>query len=115
MACDTCDTRRAVGNPPCKYHRIGSSNERNGGNTKASTIVSNKADIIDYRGQIVAHVSENSGCSASPQRLNRELGFNVSASRMGHYMRTLRDEKLIVEIDGRYYLPDKVPIEACLL
>ncbi len=113
MACETCDLKIKSGNPPCNYHRIGSSNLSRGGNTKTRSVVFDRPPFGSktiYE-KIYNFIEDNPGHSASPQQLNRKLQLNINPSTMASYIRTMKENGKIAEPKGRYYIWSAIPKE----
>ncbi len=61
--------------------------------------------------RIRTYIYENTGCSASPQGINRKLNLGISASSMRKKIKHLCDNYQIYEVNGRFYHWEKLPEE----
>ena len=69
---------------------------------------------IDRYDTIEKFLNANKGFQASPTQLRTILNLDCTKVAMNHYILNLKKDKRLFEIDGRYYLPHQVPMEAKL-
>lgn len=67
---------------------------------------------IDRYDKIVDFLEANKGFHASPTRLRTILNIDCTKVAFHHYILNLKRGKRMFEINGRYYLPHQVPMEA---
>lgn len=68
---------------------------------------------IDRYEAIVAFLKANKGFQASPTQLRTILNLDCTKVAMSHYILNMKKKKTLFEIDGKYYLPHQIPMEAC--
>ncbi len=66
---------------------------------------------IDRYDKIVEFLTINRGFNASPTRLWEILNIDCTKVAFNHYILNLKRGKRMFEINGRYYLPNQVPMD----
>lgn len=67
---------------------------------------------IDRYNIIVKFLNNNRGFQASPTQLRTILNVDCTKVAFHHYILNMKKKKTLFEVDGKYYLPHQVPMEA---